>query len=122
MSDRIIIKDLQVFAYHGILEEERRLGQRFLVDLTAFVDLSPAGKSDDYALTVGYDALVKTAIDMLTERRFRLVEAAAEAVAQAVLSGFPLVSRVVVGLRKPAAPIDAVFASVGIVIDRSRSG
>ena len=122
MSDRVIIRDLQVFAYHGVLPEEERLGQRFAIDLTAFLDLKPAGESDDYGLTVGYDALAKLVSETLTQGRFKLIEAAAEAVAQAVLSGFPAIERVVVELRKPAAPIDAVFAHVGVVIERSRGG
>ena len=120
MNNRIVIKDLQVFAYPGVLDEEQRLGQRFTIDLTAFLDLGPAGQSDDYGLTVGYDALVNAIVETLTTGRFRLIEAAAEAVAQSVLSGFPLVERVVVELRKPAAPIDAVFAHVGVVVERAR--
>ena len=122
MSDCIIVKDLRLFAHHGVLEEERRLGQRFAVDVTAFLDLRPAGESDDYRQTVGYDAIVETVTEILVGRRFRLIEAAAEAVAQAILAGFPPVERVVVELRKPSAPIDAVFAHVAVRIERSRGG
>ena len=122
MSDAIVIKDLQVFARHGVLPEEQRLGQRFAVDVTAFLDLRRAGASDDLANTVGYDALIATVTQTLTQRRFRLIEAAAEAVAQAILSGFARVERVAVELRKPAAPIDAVFAHVAVRIERSRGG
>ena len=122
MSDRIIIKDLQVFAHHGVLPEEKRIGQRFAVDITAFLDLRPAGESDDYGRTVCYDALTRTVLDTLTERDFRLIEAAADAVARAVLSGFAQIERVIGELRKPAAPIDAVFAYVGVVVERSRHG
>ena len=122
MSDRIIIKDLQVFAHHGVLPEETRLGQRFVVDVTAFLDLRPAGESDDYSRTVGYEALTRTVLDALTRQRFQLIEAAAEAVAQAILAGFPPVERVMIELRKPAAPIDAVFAHVGVAIERGRHG
>jgi dihydroneopterin aldolase len=122
VSDCIIVKDLRLFAHHGVLEEERRLGQRFAVDVTAFLDLRPAGESDDYRKTVGYDAIVETATEVLIGRRFRLIEAAAEAVAQAILSGFPPVERVIVELRKPSAPIDAVFDHVAVRIERSRGG
>ena len=120
MSDRILLKDLQVFARHGVLPEEARLGQRFAVDVTAHLDLRPAGESDDYEKTVCYDALTRLVIETLTARRFALIEAAAEAVAQAVLAAFPLIARVEVEMRKPAAPIDAVFAHVGVAVERSR--
>jgi 7,8-dihydroneopterin aldolase/epimerase/oxygenase len=122
VSDCILVKDLRLFAHHGVLEEERRLGQRFAVDVAAFLDLRPAGESDDYRRTVGYDAIVETVTEVLIGRRFRLIEAAAEAVAQAILATFPPIERVVVELRKPSAPIDAVFAHVAVRIERSRDG
>jgi dihydroneopterin aldolase len=120
VSDRIILKDLQVFARHGVLPEEARLGQRFAVDVTAHLDLRPAGDSDDYEKTVCYNALARLVVETLTTRKFALIEAAAEAVAQAVLSAFPAVERVEVEVRKPAAPIDAVFAHVGVAVERRR--
>jgi dihydroneopterin aldolase len=120
VSDRIVIKGLQVFARHGVLPEENRLGQRFALDVTAFLDLRPAGQSDDYRQTVCYDALTKLVLETVTTRRFYLIEAAAESVAQALLAAFPSIQRVIVEIRKPAAAIDAVFDHVGVVIDRSR--
>jgi dihydroneopterin aldolase len=122
VSDRILIKGLQVFARHGVLPEENTLGQRFAIDVTAFLDLRPAGRSDDYNQTVCYNALTKLVIETVTAKRFYLIEAAAEAVAQAILSGFPSVERVAVEIRKPAAAIEAVFDHVGVVVERSRGG
>ena len=120
MSDRIILKGLQVFARHGVLPEENKLGQRFALDVTAFLDLGPAGRSDDYKQTVCYDALTKLVLETVTTKRFYLIEAAAEAIAGAILLAFPAVERVAVEIRKPAAAIDAVFDHVGVVIERSR--
>lgn len=120
MSDRIVLKGLQVFARHGVLPEENRLGQRFAVDVTAFLDLRPAGESDDFHRTVCYDALTKLVLETVTAKRFYLIEAAAESVAQALLAAFPAIDRVVVEVRKPAAAIDAVFDHVGVVVERSR--
>ncbi len=122
MSDRIVLKGLQVFARHGVLPEEKTLGQRFALDVTAFVDLRAAGESDDYNRTVCYDALTKIVLEAVTAKRFYLIEAAAESVARALLAAFPAIERVVVEVRKPAAAIDAVFDHVGVVIDRSRRG
>jgi dihydroneopterin aldolase len=120
MSDRIVLKGLQVFARHGVLPEENKLGQRFAIDVTAFLDLRPAGERDDYKRTVCYDELTKLVLETVTAKRFYLIEAAAESVAQALLAAFPAIERVVVEVRKPAAAIDAVFDHVGVVIDRSR--
>jgi dihydroneopterin aldolase len=122
VSDRIVLKGLQVFARHGVRPEENRLGQRFAVDVTAFLDLRPAGQSDDYTKTVCYDTLTKLVLETVTAKRFYLIEAAAESVAQALLAAFPAIERVVIEVRKPAAAIDAVFDHVAVVIDRSRGG
>lgn len=122
MSDRIIVKGLQIFARHGVRPEETRLGQRFVVDVTAWLDLRPAGASDDYALTVCYDALIRQVSEVLTARRFQLIEAAAEAVAAAVLARFERVERVSVEVRKPSAAIDAVFEHVAAAVERARDG
>ena len=120
MSDRIVLKGLQVFARHGVLPEENKLGQRFALDVTAFLDLRPAGQSDDYKRTVCYDALTRLVIETVTAKRFFLIEAAAEAVAQGLLAAFPPIQRVVIEIRKPGAAIDAVFEHMAVVIDRSR--
>ena len=122
MSDRIVLKGLQIFAHHGVLPEEKKLGQRFALDVTAFLDLRPAGESDDYTRTVCYDALTKIVLETVTAKRFYLIEAAAEAVAQALLAAFPAIERVVVEVRKPAAAIDAVFDHVAVVIEGRRGG
>lgn len=121
MGDRILVRDLQVFARHGLLPEEAALGQRFALDLDAHLDLRAAGEADDIHRTVGYDALIAVATEAFCTRR-KLIEAAAEAVAEAILQRFPAIQRVVVEVRKPSAAIDAMFGHVGIAIERSRDG
>lgn len=119
--DRIFVRDLQLFARHGVMAEEAALGQRFALDIEAALDLAPAGASDAYADTVGYDALIAVASEVFTGRRFALIEAAAEAVAAALLARFPTLARVEIEVRKPAAAIDAMFAQVGVRIARGRA-
>lgn len=120
MTDRIHIRDLQVAARHGVLPEEAVLLQRFAIDITAHLDLRPAGQSDDLRRTASYADIVAIASAALTERHFKLIEAAAEAVASAILSHFPAVRAVSLELRKPGAPIDAIFAHVAVAIERTR--
>lgn len=121
MSDRILVKGLQVVARHGLLAEEAVLGQRFEIDVEAGLDLAPAGRTDDLRLSVSYADIVAIASETLTTRRFKLLEAAADAVAAAILDACPLVDRVAIELRKPGAPIDAIFAHVAVAIERSRA-
>jgi dihydroneopterin aldolase len=118
----ILIEKLDIYAYHGFFSEEERLGQRFVLDLVLETDLRASSISDALTDTVNYGKVVAVVTEAFTARRFNLLEAAARAVALAVLEAFPPVSRIEVTLRKPAPPIHATLASVGIKLDFRRDG
>jgi dihydroneopterin aldolase len=120
-DDRILIKGLEIVARHGVLPEEAVLPQRFALDIAAYLDLGPAGRGDDLALSVSYADMTRVAQGAFTAQRFQLIEAAAEAVAAALLAAFNAIDRVDVEVRKPGAPIEAVFGHVGVAISRARS-
>jgi dihydroneopterin aldolase len=121
MSDLIFVSGLALHAYHGVMQHEAKVGQTFKLDLTLDIDLGEASRSDMLKHTVSYDMVVKTASEAFCSRRYRLVEAAAGAVADAVLARCPQVRRVRVTVHKPHAPIDATFDDVGVVIERGRA-
>ena len=92
MSDRIFVKGLALHAYHGVMPHEAKVGQTFTIDLELDIDLSAAARSDKVADTVSYDQVGRTArAKRSAPQRFRLIEAAAGAVADAVLAAFPRV-------------------------------
>ena len=120
MSDTIFVKGLLIHAHHGVMEHESKVGQRFILDLMLTMDLAPAARSDKLADTVSYAAIVDCASTAFTTQDYRLVEAAAGAVADAVLSAFAKVASVSVTVHKPHAPISAIFADVGVTLTRLR--
>ncbi len=120
MSGAIFVNGLVLHAYHGVMPHEAKVGQPFVLDLMLDIDLSEASRTDTLKHTVSYEQLVKTASDAFGARRYRLVEAAAGAVADAVLDRYPLVKSVRVTVRKPQAPIAATFVDVGVIITRPR--
>ncbi|WP_018043611.1 dihydroneopterin aldolase [Methylobacterium sp. 88A] len=122
MTDRILVERIAVFAYHGLLEEEARIGQRFYISLDCRIDLRPAGLSDDMAKTVSYADLTEIVVRIATTRRFALIEALAEAIAAEILERFEGVDSIVVRVDKPSAPVPAVIDGVAISILRSRAG
>ncbi|HWL31869.1 MAG TPA: dihydroneopterin aldolase [Xanthobacteraceae bacterium] len=122
MTDQVFVRGLALHAYHGVMQHEARVGQTFTLDLTLDLDLAEASHSDKLAHTVGYDQVVLVASEAFCERRYRLVEAAAGAVADAVLGRFLQVSAVRVTIHKPHAPIAATFDDVGVTILRTRHG
>jgi dihydroneopterin aldolase len=122
MSDHVFVTGLALHAYHGVMQHEAKVGQTFRLDLTLDIDLAEAARSDKLADTVGYDQVVEVAARTFCARRYRLVEAAAGAVATALLDRFQQIKAVRVTVHKPHAPIAATFDDVGVSIHRSRHG
>jgi dihydroneopterin aldolase len=122
MSDRIFIRGLALHAYHGVMPHEAKVGQTFSIDLDLEIDLSAAARSDKVMDTVSYDKVVTCASDAFSGQRFRLIEAAAGWVADALLAVFPPVRSVRITIHKPHAPIAATFDDVGVTLVRSRHG
>lgn len=121
MADRIFITALAVHAHHGVLHHEAELGQPFFLDIDMAVDLAAAGRSDDLADTVSYADVASVATRAFTSQRFKLIEAAGVAVAEAILKGFPKVQSVTITVHKPQAPIGALASDIGIVLSRCRT-
>jgi dihydroneopterin aldolase len=122
MSDSIFVNGLVLHAYHGVMPHEGKVGQPFILDLRLDIDLSQAAKSDKVADTISYDQVVRTASEAFTTRRYKLIEAAGAAVAEAILAAYAKVTRVRVTVRKPHAPVAAVFEDVGVTLTRARHG
>ena len=118
--DRIYIKGLDVFAYHGVMPKEKRDGQRFVLDITLDCDLSRAGRTDRLEDTVDYTAVMVAAVQAMTENSYDLIERAASRTAEAILRAEEKVERVTLCLRKPEAPIDKIFDYVAVEITRER--
>jgi dihydroneopterin aldolase len=121
MTDRIFIKGLSLHAYHGVLAYEGKVGQSFSIDLTLEIDLSSAARSDKVMDTVSYDKVAECASKAFSAKPYKLIEAAAGSVADAVLAEFPRVLSIEVTIHKPHAPIAAIFSDVGVTFMRKRT-
>ena len=120
MADLITITGIEVFAYHGVLPEEKQAGQRFLVDVELSLDLSKAGASDALAETVDYGLLALRIHDVVASERWDLIERVATRVAETVLED-ARVGAVVATVHKPAAPIAVGFSDLSVTVRRDRS-
>ena len=119
--DKIIIKGLKIFAYHGVNPEEKRDGQPFELDITLYTSLLRAGQTDDVNDTVSYAKAAKTVLRAMTGAKYNLLEKTAQIVAQQLLSDYPQVQRVDVLLKKPQAPVDLEFDYMAVKITRRRA-
>lgn len=119
--DKIIIKGLEVFAYHGVNPQEKQDGQTFVVDLTLYTDISKAACSDNLEDTINYAAVRKCLTATLTKESYNLIERAAEIAAGSVLDRFPAVHKLKLRLKKPNAPMNCKFDYVAVEIVRERN-
>ena len=115
--DRIVLEGLEFHGYHGVFPEEATFGARFVVD----IELLLALRGDDtLSFTVDYSEVYRLIREEVTERRFRLIEALAHAVARRIVMEFPEVDALVVRVHKPHAPLPGVVRDVFVEISRSR--
>lgn len=117
--DRIILRGMLFHGYHGVFVEENKLGQKFLVDVDAWTDLSKAGESDAIEDSVSYADMYKQIKAVVEGPPFKLVESVANAIAKALLSAHPSISDVRVKVCKPHVAVEGVLDHLGVEIFRS---
>ena len=117
MEVTLEIWGLEIFAYHGVLERERREGQTFLIDITLLAH--DAGvRSDKVSDTVDYTRVAACVREISTTMRFNLIEALAAAIADELVSRFD-VSRARVRVRKPEVELNGPVEFTAAVVERS---
>lgn len=116
--DYIKITGLKLFAYHGVLAEEQKNGQEFYINVQLFYSMRKSGTSDELSDALNYAEVCEFIGKKFTEKRFDLIEAAAEYLCRELLLAFPLLSKVELELRKPHAPIPMEFRDVSVNMTR----
>ena len=119
MTDRIDLTGIEVLARHGVLQEEQQRAQVFRVDVTAYLDLTVPGKTDQVSDTLDYSVLALEVREVVGSESHNLIETVAARTAEVVLA-HDKVERVVVTIHKPEAPIDVAFDDVSVTVERSR--
>lgn len=118
--DKMVLSRMEYYGYHGVFEEERKLGQRFYVDLELELDLRAAGLNDDLSQTVNYAEVHELVRGIVEKKSFKLIEALAEHIASAVLDTYTSVDALTVQVTKPHPPFDIHFEGVTVKLHRSR--
>lgn len=112
--DQICIKDLEVFANHGVLEEENKLGQKFLVSINMNVDFSIASLTDGLDNTVNYAAVAAKANDFMKNHTFKLIESCARELAYHIILSYEEIKEITVEIKKPWAPVGLPLDTVSV--------
>lgn len=116
--DKIILKDMAFYGYHGLLKEESVLGQKFFVDIEIETSTKEAGINDDFTKTINYAEVYEITREFTEDKRFNLIEALAENIASEILNRFDIAHSVMVRIRKKEAPVKGIFDYMGVEIRR----
>ncbi len=117
-ADILRLKNMRFFAYHGLFPEENTLGQFYEIDLDIYYDLSVAGQTDFVEKTINYPDVYRLVETIVTQERFKLVEALAEHIAQRIGQHFAPIT-IQIRVRKPNPPIAAHFDGIEVELNRS---
>lgn len=115
----IRLEGLSVYAHHGMVAEERSLGQRFEFDVEVELPHCVACRTDEATDSVAYEGLAAVVVEVATNFRFSLMEALADAVCMELLAEFPI-SRVRLSVSKTAPSIPHSVARATVVLERTR--
>ncbi len=110
----ITVEGIRVFAYHGHLPEEAKLGGHFIVNIWVTADTTKVEKSDDLNDTVDYVKIIEIVKQQMAIRS-DMIEHPARKIVDAIL---PLqkVQKVKVEVQKITPPIDATFDKISVTI------
>lgn len=118
--DKITLKKLKFYGYHGVLEEENRLGQKFTVNLELFSDLRKACVTDSVDDTINYALVYALVKEIVETEQYNLIEKLAEEITARIFSTFEKVSEIVVEIEKPEAPVNGIYDFFSVQIRRKR--
>lgn len=119
-TDKIIISNMKIFAYHGVRPEEKEKGQVFIIDIELTTDLRKAGESDNLKDTVNYAEVYDLVTRITRDNKFNLIEKLAQTISEAILDNYATVENVKIRVKKPEAPIEGEFDWVAVEMERSR--
>ena len=112
---------MEFYGYHGVFQEENKLGQRFVIDLEVEADLKRAGETDNLDYSINYGQLYFDVKEIVEGKPYKLIEAVAEKIAQTLLDSYTLIMGVKVSVIKPDPPIPGHYQSVSVEIERART-
>ncbi len=116
----IRLNEMVFYGYHGVHDEERKLGQRFVVTVQLFTDPAQDKNIRHLEDTVDYTKVFHDIREIMESHSFQLLEACANVVSDKLLADFPMLQKVMICIKKPSVPIQGSLGSVEVELSRSR--
>lgn len=116
--DKILIKNLEVFANHGVFPEENSLGQKFILSAVLYTDTRKAGLTDRLEASIHYGEVSMMMKEFVEQNTFKLLETVVEKLAFKMLTEIPGLQQVQLEIKKPWAPIGLPLETAAVEITR----
>ena len=120
MKTVLFIDNLEVFANHGLFEEENKLGQKFIFDIECELNYKEAMFSDEMTDSISYADIAEVVVKTATTNTFNLLERLAGEILKNIFTEFPQIDNIKLKINKPGAPIKYHFEKCGVEVKTSR--
>ena len=120
MKTVLFIDNLEVFANHGLFEEENKLGQKFIFDIECELNYKKAMFSDEMTDSISYADIAEVVVKTATTNTFNLLERLAGEILKNIFTEFSQIENINLKINKPGAPIKYHFEKCGVDVKTSR--
>ncbi|RPI17651.1 MAG: dihydroneopterin aldolase [Ignavibacteriae bacterium] len=110
----IRLKNARFYAHHGVFDSERANGGHFEIDAELTCDVREAEKEDNLRKTLDYEKLYYFIKEIVSGKKFFLIESLAARISNSIIQNFPMVQKVTVKVRKPSPPLGGVVEYVEV--------
>ncbi|MDR3272478.1 MAG: dihydroneopterin aldolase [Flavobacteriaceae bacterium] len=115
--EKIKLKNIEIYAFHGCMEEEAKIGGRYVVNLTVTLNLKKAGKSDDLQDTVNYAVLTQIVVKQM-KIRSHLLEHAAQRILDKIGAECKKIVKAEISVAKIAPPVNANVEAAKVIFKK----
>lgn len=112
---QILVEGIHLYAYHGCLEEEGKIGSNYIVDVTMLTDFTEAAQTDDLTKTIDYVVVYRIAREEMAIRA-KLLEQVAQRIVKRLKKEFAQLQKVDVKVTKLNPPMNGNVERVSVVI------
>ncbi len=121
MLAKISLNDMLFYGFHGSMEVERELGQKFLVDVVLTLDVEDAVKEDNPSKSISSYAIYQLTSTIVTEKKFSLIETLTYNIAKAFFEKFPQIIHVLVKVKRPNLYLSGIVGGAEVEMEFDRS-
>ena len=120
MKTKLFINNLEIFANHGLFEEENKLGQKFIFDIECELNYKKALFSDEMTDSISYADIADVVVKTATTNTYNLLERLVGEILKNIFNEFTQIEKIKLTVNKPTAPISYHFEKCGVKVETSR--